>query len=52
MPPEIATREDLKRKLAWMERLISDKVDSEGHKLGDEFLSFDELRDGLGRAAG
>jgi hypothetical protein len=47
MPPEIATHEDLERKLAWMERRISDVVDSEGHKIGDSFFSLKELRDGL-----
>lgn len=52
MPPEIATRGDLERKLAWMEHLISDKVDSEGHKIEDRFLTLNELRDGLGRATG
>jgi hypothetical protein len=52
MPPEIATREDLERKLIWMERLISDKVDNEGHKIGNHFLTLDELRDGLNRTAG
>ena len=52
MPPEIATREDLERKLTWTERLISDVVDSEGHKIGDGFFSLEELREGLGVATG
>jgi hypothetical protein len=51
MPPEIATHEDLERKLAWMERRISDVVDSEGHRIGDSFFSLEELRDGLSIAA-
>jgi hypothetical protein len=48
MPPEIATHEDLERKLAWLEHLISDSVGVKGHKVGGPFATADELKVGLG----
>jgi superfamily II DNA or RNA helicase len=47
MPPEIATREDLERKLVWMEQLIGDDIDAKGHRFGDDFLTVEELMEGL-----